>query len=195
MNSKYYKSKAKEALKGNWGIMIGITLIYALIVSACSTIPAGALIVTGPMMVGLYIAFVNLIRGTKPEIPMIFDGFSKSFLQSLLLYLLNTIFISLWTLLFIVPGIMKSYAYSMSYYIMADYPEMSQSEARTASMSMMDGHKWRLFCLHFSFVGWFILGAFTFGILYIWLVPYMQAANAAFYEDLKAATPIKVETV
>ena len=73
----------------------------------------------------------------------------------------------------------------MSYYILAENPEMSQSEARKESMRIMQGHKWQLFCLNFSFIGWYILVGLTFGILTFWVTPYMQTATAAFYENIK----------
>lgn len=197
MNAKYFRNKAWEALKGNWGIAIGLYLLYMLIVGVCSAIPgvgsAAILIIGGPIVLGLCVAFVKLIRGTRPDVSDLFCGFEKCFLESFLLYLLNGVFVALWSLLFVIPGIVKTYSYAMSTYILADNPEMKQSEARKASMAMMEGNKWRLFCLHFSFIGWHILGALTGGILYIWIMPYMQAANAAFYEDLKSRNAVTAE--
>ena len=74
----------------------------------------------------------------------------------------------------------------MSYYILKDNPGMDANEARKASIEMMKGHKWQLFCLEFSFIGWIILSILTFGILTLWVGPYMETAKAAFYEELKA---------
>lgn len=197
MNAKYFRNKAWETLKGNWGIAIGLYLLYMLIVGVCSAIPgvgsAAILIIGGPIALGLCVAFVKLIRGTRPDVSDLFCGFEKCFLESFLLYLLNGVFVALWSLLFVIPGIVKTYSYAMSTYILADNPEMKQSDARKASMAMMEGNKWRLFCLHFSFIGWHILGALTCGILYIWIMPYMQAANAAFYEDLKSRNAVTAE--
>lgn len=200
MKAKDYRQKAWAALKGNWGIMIGITLVYSLIIGALSAIPAvgfvAVLVLQGPLYIGLVLAFMNLMRGNRPDFPILFEGFNKCFLQSFLLVLLNSIFVMLWSLLFVIPGIIKTYAYAMSTYILADNPTMTQDEARKASIEMMNGNKWRLFCLHFSFFGWILLVILTFGILYIWVMPYMQAANTAFYEDLKAKNATEtVETV
>lgn len=103
-------------------------------------------------------------------------GFAMQFLRWL--------FVFLWTLLFIIPGIIASYSYSMTAYIMVDHPEYSALEAITESKKMMRGHKWRLFCLHFSFIGWYLLSALTWGIGLLWLNPYVEAANAAFYKEL-----------
>lgn len=97
---------------------------------------------------------------------------------------LQSIYILLWSLLFIIPGIIASYSYAMTEYILAEHPELSASEAISRSKQMMDGNKWRLFCLHFSFIGWSILCAFTLGIGNLWLTPYKQAAIAAFYREV-----------
>ena len=72
----------------------------------------------------------------------------------------------------------------MTDYILADYPELSAGEAISKSKQMMEGNKWRLFCLEFSFIGWSILCSFTLGIGYLWLTPYKQAATAVFYREV-----------
>lgn len=100
--------------------------------------------------------------------------------------LLQTLYVVLWTLLFIIPGIIASYRYAMTSYILAENPEMSASEAIDRSKELMAGNKWRLFCLQLSFIGWGILCVFTLGIGNLWLTPYMEAANAAFYRDITA---------
>lgn len=97
---------------------------------------------------------------------------------------LKNIYILLWSLLFIIPGIIASFSYAMTDYILAENPEMSASEAISMSKQMMEGNRCRLFCLEFSFIGWAILSAFTFGIGDLWLTPYRQAATAAFYREI-----------
>lgn len=97
---------------------------------------------------------------------------------------LQSIYVFLWSLLFVIPGIIASYSYAMTEYIIADYPEMSASEAIEKSKQMMAGNKWRLFSLKFSFIGWDILCAFTLGIGNLWLTPYKQAATAVFYREV-----------
>lgn len=79
-----------------------------------------------------------------------------------------------------------SYAYSMSWFILADNPDMPATEARKRSIAMMRGNKWRLFCLDFSFIGWMLLCILTLGILTFWIMPYVQTARAEFYQDLLA---------
>lgn len=98
--------------------------------------------------------------------------------------LLQTIYVVLWSLLLIIPGIIASFRYAMTDYILAENPELSASEAISLSKQMMQGNKWRLFCLGFSFIGWDILCAFTLGIGNLWLTPYRQAATAAFYREV-----------
>jgi uncharacterized membrane protein len=104
-----------------------------------------------------------------------------------LLGFLKNLFIILWSLLFVIPGIVKTYSYAMAYYIKYDHPEYNWKMCIDESRRMMDGHKWRLFCLHFSFIGWELLGALAFGIGTLWVTPYKQAAEANFYDDLKQA--------
>ncbi len=98
--------------------------------------------------------------------------------------LLQTLYVFLWMLLFIIPGIVASYSYAMTYYILAENPRLTASEAIALSKQMMRGNRWRLFCLHISFFGWSILATLSFGIGNLWLTPYRQAAAAAFYREI-----------
>lgn len=100
--------------------------------------------------------------------------------------LLMAIFIALWTFLFIVPGIVKAYSYSMTPYILEENPELSANEAIDRSRFMMRGHKFDLFWLQLGFIGWFFLCILTGGIGFLWLEPYYSSAKAAFYEEVKA---------
>lgn len=100
-------------------------------------------------------------------------------------YLLMCIFIFLWSLLFLIPGIIKALSYALAPYILKDYPELSANQAINLSMKMMKGHKFDLFWLYLSFIGWGILCIFTLGIGYLWLMPYMTTTVAAFYQNVK----------
>lgn len=191
MLARDYRQRAWDALSGNWGTMALITLVYAVITGVCGMLPGvgsvASLVIGGPLTLALALMSLRLLGAEKVGVENLFDGFRDGkFLPSFLLSLVNSIFIALWSLLFVIPGIVKSYAYSMSMYILAENPNMSQSECRAESMRMMVGHKWRLFCLHFSFIGWMLLSSLTFGILMFWVLPYMRTAEAAFYEDLKS---------
>ncbi len=175
---------ARKSLSGRWGTAVIALIIYGLIYGAASGTGVGGLILYGPLTLGLSMFLLNLVRGKKVIFDSLFDGFGH-FVNSLVLGLLKIIFTALWTLLFIIPGIVKSYSYSMSFYIMSDNPQMDGSEALRESMKMMDGNKWRLFCLDLSFIGWIILSVFTLGILMLWIAPYMETAHVHFYESLK----------
>lgn len=109
--------------------------------------------------------------------------------------LLSGIYIFLWSLLLIVPGVIASFSYSMAPYILYENPGMSASEAITASKELMRGNKWRLFCLELSFFGWSLLAALTLGIGGLFLRPYVEAAGAAFYREIKAEKPPAQESV
>lgn len=103
--------------------------------------------------------------------------------------LLRSLYVFLWSLLFVIPGIVATYSYSMTSYILAEHPELSAREALACSKDMMRGHRWSLFCLQLSFIGWEILSAFTFGIGTLFLTPYRNTAVAAFYRDLTREAP------
>lgn len=127
---------------------------------------------------------IRLINNTSAEFDDLFSYF-KIFGKALLLRLLSGLYIFLWSLLFIIPGIIAAYRYAMAPYIMAEDTSLTASEAIDRSKEMMRGNKWRLFCLDISFIGWIILAALTMGIGFLWLTPYMEAARAAFYIDLR----------
>lgn len=122
-------------------------------------------------------------RRKVPELNTLF-GYFNHWKNAALANLIQTVYVFLWSLLFIIPGIMASYSYAMTSYILAENPEMAPSEAIERSKEMMSGNRWRLFCLQFSFIGWGILCSLTLGIGNLWLTPYRQAATAAFYRDV-----------
>lgn len=99
---------------------------------------------------------------------------------------LQGLYTLLWTLLLIIPGIIKSLSYALTPYILHDHAELQYNSAIERSMEMMDGHKMRLFLLYLSFIGWGILALFTCGLGFLWLTPYVNASLAAFYEDVRA---------
>jgi uncharacterized membrane protein len=178
------RARAREALAGNWGYAILAMVITGIITSAVSFTFVGSIIISGPLSLGLAFLFLNRARREEVKIDSVFKGFNY-FLNSFLLGLLRAIFIFLWALLLIIPGIVKSYSYAMSFYIMADNPEMDAMQALKASREMMDGYKWRLFCLDLSFIGWALLCLLTLGIGFLFLMPYVEAAHIQFYEDIK----------
>ncbi len=202
MKAKDYRLAARNKLRGKWGTMALATLIYGLIMAACVVLAFfyigtfASLFLTGALTLGLIYMALNAARLKEVRVKQIFDGF-KNYASSLALYLLIAIFTFLWTLLLIIPGIIKMYSYSMSWYILADNPDMPVNQARKKSMELMKGNKWRLFCLHFSFIGWYLLGILTLGILFIWIIPYINTAEAEFYCNLfnKNAAPSLDDTL
>ncbi|MDR0600823.1 MAG: DUF975 family protein [Treponema sp.] len=179
------RAQARAQLHGAWGTGVGICFVYLLII-VIATVLFGIpiLIVGGPLYLGLAGYFVRRVRGEQVNVGDLFDGFDR-FGAAFLLYLLRGIFIFLWTLLLIIPGIVKIFSYSMAFYILGDNPGMNGCESITASRKMMNGHKGRLFGLYFSFIGWILLGILTLGIGFLWIFPYMLQAEANFYEELK----------
>ena len=109
-----------------------------------------------------------------------FDRFGTGFAQKFL----RTLFTVLWSLLFIIPGIVKALSYAMTPFILEEHPEMTASQAIKASMKLMEGHKMDLFILSLTFIGWGILACLTMGIGFLFLNPYMNAAYAAFYRSI-----------
>lgn len=120
---------------------------------------------------------------------VLFGGFNsaKIFFKQVGVVVLNTILCALWAILLIVPGIIKGLAYSMYPYVLRDEPDLSVWQTLKKSEAIMKGYKGKLFLMYLSFVGWFILGAFTFGILYIWLTPYVMTSTVKFYDDVRRA--------
>lgn len=200
-----YKDRAIESLTGKWGNSAIAALIYFIIfggiaitfsysdtfIQSGSTIlhPLGNIvqILLSPLVWGFEILFLKNIRKGDQELDlsMMFEGF-KDYVRIMLTNLLVGIYTLLWTLLLIIPGIMKMYSYSMTNYILLDDPDLKYNSAIEKSMEMMKGHKMDLFLLDLSMIGWLILSIITCGIGFLFLTPYNLTAHAHFYEDLKA---------
>ncbi len=130
---------------------------------------------------------LDMVDGRSPELYSLF-GYFPFWKNMMIAGILRILYVFLWSILFIVPGIIAAYSYSMTGYILAERPDMTASEALALSKRMMHGNRWRLFCLHLSFIGWSILCMFTFGLGHLWLTPYIQASNAAFFRDLSGSS-------
>lgn len=212
-----YKNAALAALKGKWAPALLGTVVYLLIAVVISlatevldpkTAATGVILVAFvavllltylvllPLTVGYYYTHNQLLMNGETAITgnMFKAGFAR-YGHNLWGMVLMAIFTFLWTLLFIIPGIIKSFAYFLTPYILVDNPELSANEAINLSQKMMKGHKFDLFWLELSFIGWMLLGILTLGIGYIWLMPYMMTATAAFYQDVKAEYLAKTSNV
>ncbi len=179
---------ARKSLKGRWGLAIGTFLVYFLISGVLSIIPIfgaiASLLITGPFTLGLAIFALALSREQDARLEQIFQGFNN-FGTALAAYLLMVLFILLWMILLIVPGIIAAISYSMTFYILADDGSIGAMEAINRSKKMMKGYKWKLLGLGLRFFGWALLCILTLGIGFLWLIPYMQVSFAKFYEDVK----------
>ena len=196
-------TQAREALSGRWGLAVGTYFVYVLIISALSTgatfqaspLAAGKtlifssnillLLLGGAFALGISTFSLAIARKTEAKFEMLFSGF-KNYGKSLGLYLLQALFILLWMLLLIVPGIIAAISYSMSFFILSDDPNIRAMDAIKKSKKMMNGYKWKFFCLGCRFIGWCILGILSLFIGFLWIVPYIHISYAKFYEDVKA---------
>ena len=188
MTAKNYRKTAWAKLSGNWTTAVVAYLIYSVLLGVLSSTGVGTLIFSGVMSVGMSIVLMQISRAGTSKIESLFDGFRKGLGNNIVAGILVSLFTFLWSLLLIIPGIVKSYSYAMTFYILADNPDMAPTEAINKSKEMMKGNKWRLFCLDFSFIGWYLLSILTLGILLLWVNPYSMQARVEFYESLKPQT-------
>ena len=189
------RAEARVALTDKWVMGAVTTLVFGAVSGAASYIPVvGSILVALPMMYGYAIVMLSVMRGGEMNIGGLFDGFND-FGRIVGTKLLQAIYTFLWMLLLVIPGIIKSYSYAMTDFILKDEPLLANNAAIEKSMAMMDGNKMKLFLLDLSFIGWAILCLFTFGIGFLFLQPYVQSAHAAFYEDLKAQTVVEEEVL
>ncbi len=143
------------------------------------------ILVTNPFAVGVYKYSLNAVRGTG-NLTELGSGFKVGYKRNVKTMFLMNLYTALWSVLFIIPGIVKSYEYRMIPYLLADKPEMDKTEAFKTSKSMMDGNKWNAFVLDLSFILWDILGIITLGLVEVfWVGPYKLLTGAALYDALK----------
>ncbi len=207
-SAKEYRAAARASLSNRWGGAVIMTLVYEAIMFVVSCLDfvnkdlhlgAIAVLLLLPMAYGFMVAFLDNIRENKEyKVGQIFVGFND-YTRILGTLLLKGIYTFLWYLLLIIPGVIKQYSYAMTDYILRDHPELKNNAAIERSMAMMKGHKFDLFYLHLTFIGWALLCIVTLGIGLLWLYPYMLSAQAHFYEERKAefegqATMQSVET-
>jgi uncharacterized membrane protein len=203
-----YKNAALAVLNGNWAPVVVATIVmyivsfvvqlitqpltvsadpesfqfFALLIGASIV----SMFVTVPLSVGYYNALNKLYVEVDNKVTsnMFTIGFGRV-LRYVGGMLLMGIYVFFWMLFLVIPGIIMAIAYSLTPFILKDYPELSVGQAIQMSEKMMRGHKMRYFLLTLSFIGWGLLGILTLGIGYIWLTPYMYTTTAAFYQDVK----------
>ena len=216
MDERNFRARARAVLKDNWalsiataaigyllgGLLTGSTFIpdfeseFAKLLNLSIETPYLTLKITsilglvgfvigGAVQLGYAKFLLSQHDGEPYELKDLFsqfDRFTDGFVQSFL----RTLYVFLWSLVFIIPGIIAGYSYAMTPFLMAEDPNLRPSEAIKLSKDMMNGHKGELFALDLSMIGWGILAALTLNIGNLWLNPYKNAAYAAFYRDLKA---------
>ena len=180
--------KALENWVDGWefgGLMVHIMQLMAVVVITIITLAVGVQIFLGnPLLMGARYFFYRSLK-EEEEIKVILKAFSNRYLHIVKTLFLTDLYITLWSLVFVIPGVIKSYQYRMVPYILAEHPDMSTDEVLELSKDMMRGQKWNAFVLDLSFLGWNILGVFTLGILNVFYVaPYQNLTNAALYEAL-----------
>ena len=191
MKRKEIKAAARKQLgsgifKNNW-----LLALLVLVIGAALTYVAGifcgigTILVAGPINYALAKMFLKQSRDNeKMKIGEIFDGFKDDYGGTLILDFLKGLFVVLWSLLLVVPGLIKSYSYAMATYIKADHPEYGWKQCITESRKMMNGNKWKLFIQDLSFIGWYIVGGICFGVGTLWVNAYYTAARSQFYLSL-----------
>jgi uncharacterized membrane protein len=186
--NKILMKQARESLKGKWRLVIGTFAVYLFINIILSSLKrpgtAISLLVSGPFAVGISLFILSVSRNKEARLEQIFTGFNR-FGRSLGAFLLVVLYTALWTLLFIVPGIIAAISYSQTFFILVDDGAIGAAEAIKKSKKIMYGYKWKYFCLSLRFIGWGLLSILTLGIGFLWLIPYIQVSRAKFYDDIK----------
>jgi uncharacterized membrane protein len=185
-----YKQRAKEALKGNVWLAMGVVLLQGLLIGIAEKLPGFigfiiAMIATTVLAVGLSNFMLNLVVEGKGQIGDLFYGFKYNLLNNILGPTIVGLLVGVGFILLIVPGVILSYSTAMVNFILADDPSTKAFDAIEKSKAMMKGRKLELFFLDISHIGWILLGLVSFGILMPYVSARMLAARAAFYEDCK----------
>lgn len=191
-----YKSLAHQDLKGNWTAPVLTVLVYMLVTAAANIPLVGfliSLLIVLPMGYTFVQLFLEFKRGQKEDMVARLFGFFKDYTTAFGTAFMVALYTFLWSLLLVVPGIIKAISYSQTFFISKDHPEYSIDQCIEASMAMMDGHKGEYFVLCLSFIGWILLGVLTLCIGLLWVIPYMQTTFAHYYEDLKEEHPVNMK--
>lgn len=183
------KESAKTIVKGSYSLTLLPYLLYILLSAFAGGISFGlGLLLILPLAVGMQLVYISLWKREKVSVDVMFtSAFQENFGRKLCGMLLMELYTFLWSLLFVIPGIVKSYSYAATQYILAKYPNITADNAIKLSMRVMNGRKLDLFIFDLSYIGWQLLGALTFGILNIfWVYPYYYTARAGFIDEVIA---------
>lgn len=207
------KHDARQYLKGEWGKAVGLTFLYFILSAGVNLsieiyasggfmnwiyqdyAPPQAIILNTiinllliPLSISIVWFYLDIVREKNTDISQVFTIYTdvKTMLKLIGTSIIIGIFTFLWSLLLLIPGIIKAIAYSQTFMLLKDHPEYSVFEAITESRRRMKGYKGKYFLLNLSFIGWGILCLFTLGIGFLWLAPYIYTSNATFYQNLIA---------
>lgn len=182
------RQRAWDALSVNQNYWYAVLLfvVYTAISGALSGASMGFLaLLAFPMAFAFNVEILGIAREKKqPQIENLFSIYRDNFGKSFLVVFLVMLFVGLWSLLLVIPGIIMAYAYSMSVFVSHDNPELPAMDCIKKSRELMNGHKWDLFVLDLSFIGWILLACLTFGFGFLFLQPYIETAHAEFYKEL-----------
>ena len=192
------RAEARKALGGKflapaWNYSVIVVLLVSIISGVCAYIPLASILLTGPLAMAVAAYFLDRVRarGRYDEFGVLVDAAKNDFATNIIISVLIGLYTFFWSLLFIIPGIVKAISYSMAYYVKRDNPYLTASQAITESRRLMVGYKGKYFLLQLSFIGRYILGFFCLFVGILWVSSYHAAANAAFYENLLVAKGIK----
>ena len=196
MDTAELKSRAKEQLRGKWAIAVGTVLVANIILEVdvgykvasklgikglSYSLDLIALLLGGVISVGLCRFLLDMAtKRREPRFDTLFSSFNI-YLKTLGLNILITLAVLAGTLLFIVPGIIVSLMFSQAFYILSEDPSKSITQCINESVNLMSGHKWELFYLNLTFIGWWLLSLVTLGIAALWVAPYQKLTEANFY--------------
>ena len=181
---------ARRDLAPHWGLGVLVAFVYILIVGIPSNVfPDGeglvTLLLSGPLSVGIAYFSFSVIRGETPHFFQLFEGFNV-FGKSFLAYLCYTILVVVGFILLIIPGIIVGLALSMTFFVMADRPELSFSECLNESWKLTSGYRFKLLGLSLRFIPWYLLGLICLGVGVLLVIPWHFVSSAKFYDHLIA---------
>jgi len=178
------KRFAARLLSKHYWPLVGVCVLFGLLTTVAGGASSGldALLLSGPLAVGLNMHCLRRWRGEEASLDQAFTDAFSDYGHVLGGTLWMGLFTFLWSLLFVIPGIVKAFSYAMTPYLLGDCKQVSATDALKLSVKMMRGHKWELFTLELSFLGWHLLNALTCGILGVFYVgPYRNMALAGYY--------------
>lgn len=180
------KCMAKERIRGNILKLLPVTLLGCLFFAVVpkELIVFVSLFLAPCIELGAIHIYLAILHQEPWSLDFLGKGF-KPYWRCVGLAFLRSLYSFLWSLLFVIPGIIKWISYSQAMYLLSEHPHLEPNEALAESAKMMEGHKWKYFVMQLSFFGWILLSCLTCGILLVYVIPYMQETTAVFYRSLR----------